>query len=297
MYSGAANASTSRFAPGHAGYRDGMQDRSRFILALVAVLVVVALLVARVGPSDPRSAAAASTIASARVAEDGATVVLTDAEGEMLRALTIEEWRAWAASRSGGLAEAPVRMGEVTLGPDAFDRFVAAVPTPGGEAALAIATAYAMLTSLSHFSLVPVVGEPRRLGPVLMGDVEELAWSPDGAYLAFTVGTAQGAGVDLEVRAGRDGAVVRHVAPDDLLRAAGHAPDENGATGAFLPGFRDLAWSEKGDVLTFRTDLPATQSTGRWRLDVSDGSVTLEEPPDEPPDVAVGREEVTTCAC
>lgn len=273
-----------------------MEGRRRFVLALVAVLIVVALLIARVGPSDPRSAAA-TAIASARVAEDGATVVMTDAEGETLRAFTLEEWRAWAASRSGGLAEAPVRLGEVTLGPDAFDRFVGAARVPGGEAALAIAGAYAMLTSVSHFSLVPMVGEPRRFGPVLMGDVEELAWSPDGAHLAFAIGTAQGAGVDLEVRAGRDGAVVHHVGADDVLRAVGRSPDETGATGAFLPRFRDLAWSEEGDALAFRTDLPASQNTGRWRLDLGDGTVTLEEPPAKAPRVAAGPQEESPCAC
>lgn len=274
-----------------------MEDRRRFLLALVAVLVVVALLVARVGPGDPRSAAAASTIASARVAEDGATLMMLDAEGETLRAFTIEEWRAWAASRSGGLAEAPVRLGEVTLGPDAFDRFVAGVPTPGGGAALSIAGAYAMLTSVSHFSLVPVTGEPRRFGPVLMGDVEELAWSPDGAHLAFAIGTARGAGVDLEVRVGDDGAVLHHVGPDDLLRVTGRAPGEKGATGGFLPRFRDLAYSEEGDALVFRTDLPASQNTGRWRLDLSDGSVTLEEPPELAPRVATRTLEASPCAC
>lgn len=274
-----------------------MKDRRRFVLALIAVLVVIALLVARVGPDDPRSAAAASTITSAHIVEGGATIVMADAEGETLREFTIDEWRAWAASRSGGLAEAPVRLGEVTLGPDAFDRFVAAVPTPGGGAALAIVGAYAMLTPVSHFSLVPVVGEPRRFGPVLMGDVEELAWSPDGDHLAFAIGTAQGSGVDLEVRAGDDGAVVHHVGPDDLLRAAGRSPGEDSETATFVPGFRDLAWSLEGDALAFRTDLPATQGTGRWLLDVDDGSVTLREPPDQAPRVAAGPQEASTCAC
>lgn len=273
-----------------------MDDRRRFLVALVAVLVVVALLVARVGPDDPRSAAA-TAITSAHVAEDGATIVMADAEGETLRAFTLDEWRAWAASRSGGLAEAPVRVGEVTLGPDAFDRFVAAAPVPGGGAALAITGASVMLTSASHFSLVPVVGEPRRFGPVLMGDVEELAWSPDGDHLALAIGTARGSGMDLEVRAGDDGAVVHHVGPDDLLRAVGRSPDENGSARAFLPGFRDLAWSAEGDALVFRTDLPASQSTGRWRLDLAAGTVTLEEPPTETPRVAAGPLEASACAC
>lgn len=274
-----------------------MPQRTPWTPALVAVLVVIALLVARVGPGDPRSAAAASTIVTAQIADDGATLVLTGAEGEILRAFTIEAWRAWAASRAGGLAEAPVRLGEVTLGPDAFDRFVTAAPTPDGDAALAIAGAYAMLTSVSHFSLVSVMGEPRRFGPVLMGDVEELAWSPDGAHLALAIGTAQGSGVDLEVRAGDDGAVVHHVGPDDLLRATGRSPDENGPTGPFLPGFRDLAWSADGGALAFRTDLPASQSTGRWRLDLADGTVTLKEPPAEAPRVATGPREASPCAC
>ena len=111
------------------------------------------------------------------------------------------------------------------------------------------------------------------------GDVEELAWSPDGRFVAYTLGSA---------RAGGDGL---HV--DDLkerLRLlefdahAAPATDAGASLGAvvdgfgWFPGFRDLVWHDDG-LLTFVSHDPSLgfeEGEVRWRFDRARGEPTVD---------------------
>ncbi|MDZ7706929.1 MAG: hypothetical protein U5J97_03340 [Trueperaceae bacterium] len=201
----------------------------------------------------------------------------------MLFVTTLQAWQAWAVGDPVRLDENPVRLGDAAqLGSDTFFRFGVAVPTPDGCEVVLSAMSYAIATDVAFLVRARMDGDFVRYGPVTFGVIEDPTWSPDGAHLAFAIGTARASGDALEVRSHPDG---RRVATVDASRlvdawreAGGTAsrPDlaDSDLARAFLPNIRALAWLDDGRRLSFVTDRPSdSPGTVAWTLNVRDGSL------------------------
>ena len=254
----------------------------RLVPVLILVLVVLALLVQRVG-SPLRGSPPATTVVTLESIdrdEGGGAVRGVASDGSTAFVYTLDDWRAWAVEQLGSSLGGPVRIGDQAMPPDTFHGFGAAVLAPDAERVFVAAGAYAMLTTASVVGVLDArsldfeaVGEPA------LGDVGEVAWSPDGRYVAYTLDTARAHGDGLRVDDMRALAMVRSIAGEDLLEVAA----ANGLTvetdaRAWLPEIEGLDWSGAAE-LTFTTADPvdeAAEATLRWRIDADANALRLE---------------------
>jgi hypothetical protein len=83
-------------------------------------------------------------------------------------------------------------VGDVELPASTFYAFTHAEVTPDGDRVLLVATTDAMLTIASVLTLLdPATLALEVLAEVEYGDVEATAWSADGSFLAYTLGSAR----------------------------------------------------------------------------------------------------------
>lgn len=224
-------------------------------------------------------AIAAAPIDRIELSDDLDVIHALGPDGALVLSYTIEDWRAWASQHLDAALGAPVMIGDVALEVSTFQAFGYADLTPDGRQLLVVATAYAMLTTASVFTVLDLdVGALDVVAKPAFGDVGELAWSPDGRYLAYTLGSARAYGDGLHVDDVHDG---RRVLALDAHEALG---GEVGASlGAvvdaygWFPTFRDLAWSGDG-VLAFASHDPALgeeEGVLRWAFDVTTQDLRL----------------------
>jgi hypothetical protein len=171
-------------------------------------------------------------------------------------------------------------VGDVELPASTFYAFAHAEVTPDGDRVLLVATTDAMLTIASVLTLLdPATLALEVLAEVEYGDVEATAWSADGSFLAYTLGSARASGDALHVD---DLASRRRILDLDARSALA---SEVGATlggvvDAFewFPAFRDLAWASD-DAVEFVTNDPAAgaeEGELRWRFDLESGDLSVE---------------------
>lgn len=259
-------------------------SRSLFpLFALLAPLGVALAAGQETCPPSPLYPERQASIDAAALGPDGTTVTFENAHDEVLFVTTLQAWQAWVAGDPVRLDENPVRLGDAAqLGPDTFFRFGVAIPTPDGCEVVLSAMSYAIATDAAFLVRARMDGSFVRYGPVTFGVIEEPTWSPDGAYLAFAIGTARASGDALEVRShpsGRRAASVDAKRLVDAWREAGGTESRPELTAsdlalAFLPNIHSLAWLGDGRRLSFVTDRPSgTPGTVAWTLDLRDGSL------------------------
>lgn len=214
------------------------------------------------------------------LSDDFQTVTAFAPDGAVAFTYTIENWRAWADEHLADALGSPVTIGDVEMPASTFHTFGFAEMTPDGRRVLLVATTYAMLTTASVLTYLDpdtldleVVAEPA------YGDVEALAWSPGGRFVAYSLGSARAFGDGLRVD---DLEARRRVLELDahavLASAAGSALGAVVDAYGWFPAFRDLAWSDDG-ALAFTTHDPAVgaeEGELRWRFDVGSGELRVE---------------------
>lgn len=254
----------------------------RLVPVLILVLVVLALLVQRVG-SPLRGSPPAPTVVTLESIdrdEGGGAVRGVARDGSTAFVYTLDDWRAWAVEQLEASLGGPVRIADQAMPPDTFHGFGAAALAPDGERLFLAAGTYAVLTTASVVGVLDVrsldfeaVGEPA------LGDVGEVAWSPDGRFVAYTLDSARAHGDGLRVDDMRALSVVRAVAGEDLLEvasASGLAVETDAR--AWLPEIEGLDWSGAAE-LTFTTADPVDEAAGatvRWRIDADGDALRLE---------------------
>jgi len=213
------------------------------------------------------------------LSDDFQTVTAFAPDGAVAFAYTIEDWRAWAEERLDAALGGPVTIGDVELPASTFYAFGFAEMAPDGRV-LVVATTYAMLTTASVLTLLdPVTMALEVVAEVAYGDVETIAWSADGRFLAYTLGSprAYGDGLhvdDLEERRRVLDLDARSVLASAAGAALGAVVDGFG----WFPVFRDLAWGDHG-ALAFATHDPAAgaeEGELRWRFDVGSGELRVD---------------------
>lgn len=236
-----------------------MKRPRRTVLILIAILAGLALFVQRLpGNGGVRRGAPTEPIARAEIAEENRAVIL-HGDGAVLSEVTIVQWQRWAVLPEGPLFEAPVRLGDVELGADAFSRFTVAVAAPDGRHALIAANAYAMATDVSAATLVDGRGGFEPFGEPVRAAIESVAWAPPGDRVAVLLGTARSSGERLLVRdvpSGSDTLTVDGRALAAAWAEAGWGLRSTRGAGPFLPDMRDVAWSEDGSKVDFTSDRP-----------------------------------------
>ncbi len=254
----------------------------RLVPVLILVLVMLALLVQRVG-SPLRGSPPAPTVLTLESIdrdEGGGAVRGVASDGSTAFVYTLDDWRAWAVEHLEASLDGPVRIADQAMPPATFHGFGAAALAPDGERLFLAAGTYAVLTTASVVGVLDVrsldfeaVGEPA------LGDVGEVAWSPDGRYVAYTLDSARAHGDGLRVDDMRALEVVRSVAGEDLLEAAaarGLAVETDAR--AWLPEVEGLDWTGAAE-LTFTTADPVDEAAGatvRWRIDAHGAALRLE---------------------
>lgn len=213
------------------------------------------------------------------LSDDFQTVTAFAPDGVAAFSYSIEAWRAWAEEHLDAALGRPVAIGDVELPASTFYAFGFAEMAPDGRVLL-VATTYAMLTTASVLTYLDpdtmaleVVAEPA------YGDVEALAWSPDGRFVAYSLGSARAFGDGLHVDDLEERRRVLDLDARSVLASAAGA-----ALGAVVDGFgwfpvfRDLAWDDDG-ALAFVTHDPAAgaeEGELRWWFDIGSGELRVD---------------------
>ena len=213
------------------------------------------------------------------LSEDFQTVTAFAPDGAVAFTYTIEDWRAWAEEHLDAALGEPLTIGDVEMPASTFYAFGFAEMAPDGRV-LVVATTYAMLTTASVLTyLDPDTLELEVVAEPAYGDVEALAWSPDGRFVAYSLGSARAFGDglhvdDLEQRR----RLLDLDARSALASAAGSALGAVVDGFGWFPAFRDLAWDDDG-ALVFATHDPAAgaeEGELRWRFDVGSGELRVD---------------------
>lgn len=236
----------------------------RFLLILVLVSAVGSAFASdERGPDAPR----------ARVADDGARLVVRDATGAVRFDWTVEAWQAWATPRFDDRLDARPTLGGNRLGPADFTYFGPAAVSPDGTRVAFTVTSYAMLVTVTLTGVVDLPsGAVALMRTPMDGSVDAFAWSPEGRYLATVLGTARSAGERLVIDEVASGERQADLGARALLEASG-LPPRGAGEGPYLPHLREPTWTDAGH-LRFTAD--AVDAVGnpdrpsepgvRWRI-------------------------------
>ncbi len=211
------------------------------------------------------------------LSDDGMTVTGLAADGALVFTFTMDDWRAWASEHLEARLGGPVMIGDVEMAPSTFYAFGAAAVSPDGTRVLLAATTYAMLTTASVVTLLDpvdltleVVAEPA------YGDLEEVVWSPDARFVAYTLGSARASGDGLRIDDLLDMRPAFELTGPELL-ARGQTPDGAAVPSPYdwFPGFRDIRWLTPDSLafVSFELALPAEVGAVRWSITVDGGDL------------------------
>ena len=236
------------------------------------ILLACALTAAAVAEGD--------RLAQVDLADDFTQVVGVDSDGGVVFTYAIDAWRAWAVEHLDAALGGPVSIGDVELDVSTFQVFGFADLAPDGERVLLVATTYAMLTTASVFTLLDLAtGELAVVAEPAYGDVESLAWSPDGRYVAYALGSARAFGDGLHVDDLTEGRRLLELDAHAALATEAGASLSAVVDGfGWFPGFRGLAWDE-GGVLAFVSHDPAAgfeEGAVRWWFDLASGALWVD---------------------
>jgi hypothetical protein len=224
--------------------------------------------------------AAGDHVQRIELSDDFQAVTVFAPDGAAPFTYAIADWRAWAEEHLEAALGGPVTVGDVELPPSTFYAFGHAEVIPGGARVLLVATTYAMLTTASVLTLLdPATLALEVVAEVAYGDVDTTAWSADGRFLAYTLGSARASGDGLHVD---DLASLRRILELDARSAL--ASDAGAALGAvvdgseWLPAFRELAWGSDGALVFVTNDPAAGAEEGglRWRFEPGSGELRVE---------------------
>ena len=262
-------------APVCTGVPSSMRTLRPFLRRAAIVLFAAAVVAA-----GAVAVAADDGLARVVLADDFASVTGYAPDGAEAFRFTIEAWRAWAVDHLAAGLGGPVTIGGVELEVSTFQSFGFADVVPGGRRALLVATTYAMLTTASVFTVLdPRTGDVAIVADVAYGDVEELAWSPDGRFVAYTLGSARAGGDALHVDDLKERLRVLELdAHAALATDAGDSLEAVVDGFGWFPGFRGLAWHDDGS-LTFVSHDPSLgfeEGEVRWRFDRARGEPTVD---------------------
>ena len=236
------------------------------------MLVLFTSLALAAGPSDAPLRVSLS--------DDWMTVTGFDADGVAVFTFTMDDWRAWATEHLEARLGGPVMIGDVEMAPSTFYAFGAASASPDGSRVLLAATTYAMLTTASVVTVLDptdltleVVAEPA------YGDLEEVVWSPDARYVAYTLGSARASGDGLRIDDLLDMRPEFELTGRALL-ARGQAPGADAVPSPYewVPGFRDLLWvaPDRLAFTSFEVALPAEVGAVRWSITVDGADLRMD---------------------
>jgi hypothetical protein len=259
-----------------------MTTRRPWLVLLLVALATAALVVQRVAAPTRRPPPAAATTAPIErvvVADDRQRVQALRPDGSTAVEYTLDDWQAWAEVNLEERLGESVRIGEHVVPPSAFEGFGAAALAPTHDQVAITTTAYAMLTTVSVVGLLDPADRSLEIVGQVYGDVDEIVWSPGGRWLAYTLGTARAAGDELRID---DAAVAEPLlaltAVEVLEMAARQGLLVADDPQAWLPNFRDLAWSGD-DRLLFTTSDPtvaAEEGAVRWSVAPEGADLRLE---------------------
>ena len=194
----------------------------------------------------------------AEVDEDAETIILYFDEADSTSQLTIEEWQNWADEHWDEWFDEPVAIADMERSPEHFNRFGRASLSPDRQRLLFSATTYAVATTISIVGIYDIAGEELRvIDTPAPGGLDEIAWTADRSYLAYTLGTARARGDHLHIVDLAEVSKMARFSEPDIISALENAiPDYETGTdqpqGSMLkPKFQDPEW--KDGVLYFST--------------------------------------------
>ena len=201
----------------------------------VGVLLLAIALVAT-------ALAAGDGVQRVELTDDFQTVTAVAPDGDIAFAYSIEDWGARAGEHLAAAHGGPVTIGDVEMPVSTFYACGFAEMAPDGRV-LVVATTYAMLTTASVLTyLDPDTLELEVVAEPAYGDVEALIWSPDGRFVAYSLGSARAFGDGLHVDDLEERRRVLELdAHAALASAAGGALDAVVDGFGWFPAFRDLA--------------------------------------------------------
>ncbi len=257
-----------------------MSSRLLTMTSLIIILILGSVAVLLNRPSVPGDV----RYKAVEMAEDHKSFTVEYSRGDSTRIYTIDEWRSDVKPRWSEWFPDPVTIGDIEQPPERFDLFGGATVSPEGDKLFFTTTTYAMATTMSVFGiLIPGTGELKMMDIARHGSMEDDVWSPDGRYLAYTMGSARAQGDFLKIDDLDRLEQIIYLSQDEIIEALKNEdPDYHSGSGNadrmfLMPRFRDLEWKSE-NVLRFTTNkYDQGDETVNWEFDVSDRSLKRSE--------------------
>ena len=214
--------------------------------------------------------------------EDEDALEVVDEDGNVVFDYSITEWRDYTEDRWEYLFDGTIEINEVELGPQSFQRFVAASPlVDPTRMAFAVST-YGAPTDVSLFFTLDIrTREVRLIGEENKGVIGDILWSPTGTHFAYFLNTERAPGDYLTVDNIETLEKEFMLEDRDILLALG-VEEEDIGEGAieFAPEFRSMEWTEEGERLLFTTNALEEGEEANWSINVDGTDILLKEEED-----------------
>ncbi len=196
---------------------------------------------------------------------EGEIITVIDEQDNVVFEYSFDQFRSWADENwENVFEEVPAFIEEKPVNPEdlmsSFDQTAAI--SPGNDRLAFSVHSYFTATFMSFVGVVDLeTRETELVDAENRGQVEELIWSPEGTYLAYTLHTAKAERFFLSNDNTVDTAKNFTLAGEELAEAV----EENGRT---LPHFRDISWDEEDKRLHFTADIAVndTTETADWSI-------------------------------
>ncbi len=189
---------------------------------------------------------------------EGEIITVLDEEGNLVFEYSFDQFKSWAEENwENVFEETPAFVEEKPVYPEdlrsAFDQTAAI--SPGNNRLAFSVHSYFAATFMSFVGVVDLeTGETELIDADNRGQVEELIWSPEGTYLAYTLHTAEAERFFLSTDNTVDMTKEFTLAGEDPAEAV----EEYGQT---LPRFRNISWDEEDKRLQFSADIEVNDTT------------------------------------